>query len=238
VFHVASLHAPHVGVTPDSEFARVNVDGARSVIQACRQVSVPKLIYTSTTALYGSASNDPDRCVWLDEASPPEPKTIYHRTKLEAEHMLEAEADGALKVTVLRMSRCFPEPAPLMAAYRLHRGIDARDVASAHRIAAETDGGAFRRFIISGHTPFAPKDQEALKTRADEVIRLRSPETAALFDAQGWTLPKSIDRIYSPAAAERVFGWRACYGPSEVLRQYIEMNPEVLPSSRTWSAAS
>ena len=231
VFHVASLHAPHVGVAPDSEFARVNIDGARSVIRACRQAGVPKLVYTSTTALYGSASSDPDRCVWLDEASPPEPKTVYHRTKLEAEHMLEAEADGALKVTVLRMSGCFPEPAPLMAAYRLHRGIDARDVAAAHRMAAEVDGDPFQRFIVSGHVPFLREDQEALKTRADEVIRLRDPETAALFDRQKWALPKRIDRVYSPEAAERALGWRSRYGPREVLRQYEDMSPEVLPPS-------
>ena len=37
----------------------------------------------------------------------------------------DAGRDG-LAVTVLRLSRCFAEPAPLMAAYRLHRGIDAR----------------------------------------------------------------------------------------------------------------
>jgi len=44
----------------------------------------------------------------------------------------DAGRDG-LAVTVLRLSRCFAEPAPLMAAYRLHRGIDARAVASAAR---------------------------------------------------------------------------------------------------------
>jgi hypothetical protein len=57
----------------------------------------------------------------------------HHRTKLEAEQFLEAEADRNLKVTTLRMSRCFPEPAPIMAMYRLHRGIDSRDVAEGHR---------------------------------------------------------------------------------------------------------
>ena len=62
-------------------------------------------------------------------------KSIYHRTKIEAETFLETEANSSLKVTTLRMSRCFPEPAPIMAMYRLHRGIDARDVAEGHRLA-------------------------------------------------------------------------------------------------------
>jgi UDP-glucose 4-epimerase len=36
------------------------------------------------------------------------------------------------------MGRCFPEPAPAMALARLHRGIDARDVAEAHALALDT----------------------------------------------------------------------------------------------------
>lgn len=228
-FTSRALHAPHVGLATDAEFVRVNVGGARAVLGACRKAGVGRLVYTSTTALYGSASNDPHRCVWLDESSAPQPRTIYHRTKLDAERILEADADAECRVTVLRMSRCFPEPAPLMAAYRLHRGVDARDVASAHKAAAEMTEAVYRRFIISGHTPFLPIDQEPLKTEADEVIRLRSPETAALFDARGWTLPRRIDRVYSSGSAERDLNWRSRYGPAEVVRQYEDMNPEVLP---------
>ena len=52
------------------------------------------------------------------------------------------------------MSRCFPEPADLMAVFRLTRGIDARDVANAHLCSVEKRLSGFNRFIISGATPF------------------------------------------------------------------------------------
>ena len=135
VVHTAALHAPHVGICDDNEFYRINVKGTETVLRAARACGVEALIFTSTTALYGGASRHPDHAAWIDEQTRPEPRSIYHRTKLEAEQFLEAEANSNLKVTTLRMSRCFPEPAPIMAMYRLHRGIDARDVAEAHRLA-------------------------------------------------------------------------------------------------------
>jgi UDP-glucose 4-epimerase len=133
VVHTAALHAPHVGVYDDSEFLRINIEGTKNVFRAALDCGVQTLVFTSTTALYGFAAQHPDRATWINESTTPQPKSIYHRTKLEAEQFLEAEADRNLKVTTLRMSRCFPEPAPIMAMYRLHRGIDSRDVAEGHR---------------------------------------------------------------------------------------------------------
>ena len=73
------------------------------------------------------------------------PTTIYHATKIAAEDLLSiASKQGGLSVTVLRISRCFPEPAHIMAVYRLHRGIDARDVADAHAGALAVRGAGFR----------------------------------------------------------------------------------------------
>ena len=135
VIHTAALHAPHVGFHNDDEFYRVNVKGTEAVVRAAIACGARALVFTSTTALYGFASRHPDEAAWIDESTKPVPKSIYHRTKLEAEQFLMAEASRNLKVTTLRMSRCFPQPAPIMAMYRLHRGIDARDVAEAHRLA-------------------------------------------------------------------------------------------------------
>ncbi len=131
VIHTAALHAPHVGLATDDEFQRVNIEGTRLVANAAIATGVKRLIFTSTTSLYGYAVT-PGSCTWIDENTPPQPKSVYHRTKLEAERILEAVAHPKLEVRVLRMSRCFPEPGDVMASYRMHRGIDVRDVANAH----------------------------------------------------------------------------------------------------------
>lgn len=220
IVHTAALHAPHVGHVSDEEFARVNVHATGALAEAAAQAGVRRFVFTSTTALYGTASTPPTSAGWVDETLEPRPVSVYHRTKLAAEALLQQSSrDAGLAVTVLRMSRCFPEPAPLMAAYRLHRGVDARDVAEAHALALDSSTTGFRRFVVSGATPFRREDVEALKLDAPSVLALRAPELVEAFARRGWSLPASIDRVYSPALAMAELGWTPRYGFTEVLRE-------------------
>ncbi|TRA99932.1 NAD(P)-dependent oxidoreductase [Agrobacterium tumefaciens] len=228
VIHTAALHAPHVGMVPDAEFQRINVEGTRMVAQAAMAAGVPRLVFTSTTALYGHTVSA-GSCTFIDEETPPRPKSIYHRTKLEAERMLEEMAGPHLAVRVLRMSRSFPEPADVMATYRLHRGVDMRDVADAHVLALTNAGGDFQRYIISATTPFSADDCDSLAKDAASVLRQRTPALAEAFAQRGWTLPATIDRIYSPARAAAGLGWISRFGFREVLAQLDRRSLEVLP---------
>ncbi|KZK78379.1 UDP-glucose 4-epimerase [Pseudovibrio sp. W64] len=209
VVHSAALHAPHVGVFSEDEFHRINLKGTVALARMARAEGVQRFIFTSTTALYGQANTLADKAAWITEQVEPQPRTIYHRTKLEAENHLALLASGRFKVRALRMSRCFPEDPVLMAAYRLHRGIDKRDVATAHVAALTDDGNDFGRVIISGQTPFLPEDAEELKTDAPAVIARRSPAIVKLFQSQGWTLPRSIDRVYDPSYAKQELNWES-----------------------------
>jgi len=230
VVHTAALHAPQVGRVPDPEFMRVNVDATRTLAEAACAAGVGQLVYTSTTALYGTAATPAGAAGWVDEALPPQPRTIYHRSKLAAEQLLARLADaGAFGLTVLRMSRCFPETAPQMACARLHRGVDARDVADAHALALDTARPGSRIYIVSGTTPFQAADLAALKTDAPAVLRLRAPALVQAFAERGWALPASIDRVYSPALAQRELHWQPRHGFADVLRQLDDASPEVLP---------
>lgn len=238
VIHTAALHAPQVGLVSDEDFHAVNVAGTAALLQLAREAGVRRFVFTSTTALYGAASTPPGRAGWTTEATPPQPRSIYHRTKLAAEELLEAAAarHGGLAVTALRMSRCFPEPAPLMAAYRLHRGIDARDVADAHALALQHAEPGFRRYVVSGATPFLPEDAEALWRDAPGVIAHRAPALAEAYARRGWALPASIDRVYDPALALAALGWQARHGFAEVLAELDRRSSEVLPPRHAWRA--
>jgi nucleoside-diphosphate-sugar epimerase len=237
VVHTAALHAPHVGVRSEAEFERVNVRFTGDLLRLSVAAGVRRFIFTSTTALYGAAATPREKAGWVTEDTVPQPRTIYHRTKLQAESVLEAAAGrGELDVTVLRMSRCFPEPAPLMASFRLHRGVDARDVAHAHAAALESSSGGFRRFIISGATPFRPEDCEELLESAPTALRHRAPELVAEFERRGWDLPGSIDRVYCSHEAVRELGWNPQYGFGEVLAEYDRHSPEVLPPLKALGA--
>ena len=230
VIHAAGPHAPHVGVVSDTEFVRVNVDGTRMLAEIARASGVRRFLYTSTTALYGHAV-EPGRCSWIDEETTPQPRTIYHRSKLEAEALLEDLASPEMPIRVLRMSRCFPEPAPLMAAYRLHRGVDARDVATGHALALRDDGPPFERYVLSGASPFTREDCDDLARDAAGVIRARVPSLAAEFARRGWRLPRSIDRVYSSAKATKALGWNTRFDWREVLAQADRHDLDVLPAA-------
>jgi UDP-glucose 4-epimerase len=251
VLHCAALHAPHVGRVEEQEFQRVNVDATLALWHAARAAGVRRFVFTSTTALYGSdrasgthsahradgadgadGTGSP-RAAWITEATPPRPRSIYHRSKLAAENGLrEAACGGGPAVTVLRMSRCFAEPAPLMAVYRLHRGIDVRDVAEAHALAlAGPATEPWRCFNVSGSTPFMAADADRLWRDAPSLLRERVPALAHEFARRGWPLPASIDRVYVPDAAMTALNWRPHHGWAAVLDQLDAGGPEVLAPS-------
>lgn len=232
VLHCAALHAPQVGLRDEAEFLRVNVQATETLAREACAAGVGHLVYTSTTALYGAAPDGLQAAQWLDEATTAQPRTIYHHSKLAAEAALARwAAAGAFGLSVLRMGRCFAEPAPAMAVARLHRGIDARDVAEAHALALATaaTAPAQRCYVISGATPFDRADAPRLAQDAAALIRERVPGLAAAFDARGWALPARILRVSDPARAMAELGWRPRHGWSEVLAQLDAQSPEVLP---------
>ena len=60
-------------------------------------------------------------------------------------------------------------------------------------------------------------------------LRRRAPALVQAFTDRGWALPASIDRVYSPALAQRELCWLPRFGFADVLRQLDDASPEVLP---------
>lgn len=228
VIHCAALHAPHVGAVPEARFWDVNVEVTQRLAEEAQRAGIGPFIFTSTTALYGAGKAD-GPCQWLDEDSPGRPQTVYHRTKQVAELRLQALAQPGFRVTILRVGRCFPEAVNRMALYRLHRGLDAEDVAAAHLRALLPSKEVCRTFVLSGPTPFRREDCDLLRADAAAAVRLRAPSVAEAFDRLGWPLPRSIDRVYSPARAMAGLGWRPERDALFLLRQWRRNEAEALP---------
>jgi UDP-glucose 4-epimerase len=210
VVHVAALHAPHVGKVSDRDFRRANVEATDRLLEFALSVGAKQFVFTSTTSLYGHALEPTDRAAWIDEQVEPQPRDIYDDTKLEAEQLV-ASAGGSLTCTSLRMSRCFPEPAASMATYRLHRGVDRRDVAEAHALALDREGPP-ATYVISAATPFQREDVEELLRDAPAVIERRCPGLTWRMAAKDWQPPRSIDRVYDSTLAQRELGFRSRFG--------------------------
>ncbi|CCQ10027.1 UDP-glucose 4-epimerase [Pseudoalteromonas luteoviolacea B = ATCC 29581] len=230
VVHTAALHAPHVGLMADEAFLTTNVNATEQLALTGINAGIKHFVFTSTTALYGYASSSEGVTHWITEQVAPQPKTIYHTSKILAENKLnEISNRFNLPVTVLQMSRCFPEPADLMALYRLTRGIDVRDVANAHSCALEKRLSGFNRFIISGLTPFNSDDCEHLYKNASAVLKIKCPEIIAAFELRGWSLPTSLDRVYDSSAAQEKLGWLPRHSFDSVLEMLDREIAEVLP---------
>jgi UDP-glucose 4-epimerase len=210
VIHVAALHAPHVGLRSDQEFRRANVEATARLLDFAVGAGARHFVLTSTTSLYGHALEPNGRAVWIDENVEPQPRDIYDETKLEAERLV-ASAGGSMFCTSLRMSRCFPEAAEQMAAYRLHRGIDRRDVADGHALALQREGPP-ATYVISAATPFLREDAEELLRDAPAVIERRCPVLAERMAARGWAVPRSIGRVYDASLATGELGFRPRFG--------------------------
>ena len=209
VFHVAALHAPHVGQRSDEEFRCTNVDATARLLDLAMVFKTSHFVLTSTTSLYGHALESYSRATWVDEQLEPQPRDIYDLTKLEAERLV-ASAGGSMTVTSLRMSRCFPEPAGLMAWCRLYRGVDRRDVAEAHALALGRNGPP-ASYVISAVTPFLREDCEELAADAASVIERRRPGLIEQMASKGWPPPSSIDRVYDSGLAADELGFAPHY---------------------------
>lgn len=235
VVHTASLHVPDLGRAPEQDFVRINVAATKELLEAARRSRVRRIVYTSTTSVYGRAMEAADRAVFVDEALQPVPRDIYDVTKLAAERLCGEAASSNLRVTCLRVSRFFHEPPFIRLVHRLHRGVDVADAAEAHRLALMRRGRRFETFNISAQTPFTEPEAGLLAREADRVIARHFPDASALLSRLGWTLPTHIDRVYVIDKAVRELEYRPRQNFRELLDDVAagEMpNAAVAPSLR------
>jgi nucleoside-diphosphate-sugar epimerase len=78
-------------------FWRVNRDGTRNLLAACESCRVSKVIYTSSSAIYGVPESNP-----VTEYTAPAPLEEYGKAKLAGEHVCREYAARGLDVTILR----------------------------------------------------------------------------------------------------------------------------------------
>ena len=212
VVHFAALHAPHRTTHARADFLRLNVDATAMLVESAKRAGVKRFLLASTTSVYGRAMRSNTRAVWVTEALTPVAEDIYDETKLAAEAICRDAFAPNFVTAALRFSRSFPEPLPLMALYRLYRGVDARDVAQAFSLALDVPLTDFDVFNISGATPFQEADCDQLMHDAATVLTARCPALVEAFAQRKWRLPSSIDRVYVIAHAARVLGYAPAFG--------------------------
>ncbi len=98
VFHLAALIAiPYSYHSPDS-YVDTNIKGTLNILQAARDLTVEKVLVTSTSEVYGTALYTP-----IDEKHPRQGQSPYSATKIGADHIAESfYRSFDLPVTIVR----------------------------------------------------------------------------------------------------------------------------------------
>jgi len=98
VFHLAAVTSVPFSVDHPLETFKVNVDGTRNLLEACRNGGVERFILVSSCAVYGEPKYLP-----INEGHPLNPISPYAESKLKAEHLCQKYHETyGLKTTVLR----------------------------------------------------------------------------------------------------------------------------------------
>lgn len=97
VIHLASSIEVGIGEQQPAEFYTNNVVGALNLLDAMRAADMTRLIFSSTCATYGETDKMP-----IVETDPQLPVSVYGKTKLAIEHMIQSyhKAYGLSYVTL------------------------------------------------------------------------------------------------------------------------------------------
>jgi dihydroflavonol-4-reductase len=165
VFHLAGVVGHRA--RDDDRLRRVNVDGARNVLAACRAAGVERVVFTSSVSAMGPAAtpgHPRDEGAWMLDGDDGRPDFRYARTKAAGEQLaIQAAADGLDVVVVNPGFVIGPGDVHRVSSWAVEeylRGrlrftidgglsyVDGRDVVTGHLL-AEEGGKAGERYILT-----------------------------------------------------------------------------------------
>lgn len=118
VYHLAAVSRHDANVT-EAEYHETNVEGTRNVLEAGRLTGVRRVVFTGTIEATGMSKDGKP----LNEETPPAPRNIYGKTKLEAEILVRAyHAQHGMETVVVRPPMTYG-PRDLILCQRFFRVI-------------------------------------------------------------------------------------------------------------------
>lgn len=115
VFHLAAQPGVRFSMINPDKTLMVNVSGTLNILRASKERYVKKLIFASSSSVYGSTNRTP-----VNEQHPTNPASIYGASKLAAEKLCKIFYDCyGINVVILRYFTVYgPRQRPDMAIYK------------------------------------------------------------------------------------------------------------------------
>ena len=234
VFHLGALVGIPYSYAHLREVVETNVIGTLNVLVAARDHGVSRMIYVSTSEVYGGARYAP-----MDEAHPLSARSPYAATKLGGEKLAESfHAAFGLPVVVLRPFNMYgPRQSAraviptivtqALAGSEIRLGNTAttrdftfvEDTVAAFIRAARADDAVGRTLNVGSGSEISIGDLVAT------IRRLAGADGVPVLADPGRHRPQAseVTRLIADSRlAERVLGWRPGVGLEEGLRRTIE----------------
>jgi nucleoside-diphosphate-sugar epimerase len=235
VYHLGALGSVPRSVQDPLTSSAVNVEGTLNVLLAARDEGVRRVVFSSSTSVYGSTRELP-----TTEATPPDPISPYGVAKLAAERYCVSfsRVYESFETVVLRYFNVFgPRQSPF-SQYAAAIPLFVKAIAEGEPITIYGDGEQSRDFTYVGNVIDATLRAADTDGANGEIFNIAagSPSTLnRVADTIGTILGKSVERRYLPpragdirdswadlSKAERILGYRPQIALEDGLRRTVE----------------
>ena len=238
VCHLGGVGDVYLAFEHPDEAARANVVGTATLLEACRQNGVHKLIYTSTWEVYGEPEYQP-----LDEAHPCRPDHPYNITKLAGEHLsVSYDRLKGLPTVCLRLGTAYGRgmrPNSVFSIFiakalkqeaitvqgsgnQTRQFTHVRDIGQAFALAAESE--------VHGEVFNIVSPEEVTIRRLAEIVTEALPTRLEFGEPRPGDIPSAQ---VSSAKAEQVLGWRPQVSFHDGLQDLIKWHREKHQQARS-----
>jgi UDP-glucose 4-epimerase len=224
VFHLGALGSVPRSVQDPLTSSAVNVEGTLNVLLAARDSGVRRVVYSSSTSVYGSTREMP-----TPETSPPDPISPYAVAKLAAERYCIAfsRVYDSFESVVLRYFNVFgPRQSPL-SQYAAVVPLFISAIAAGEPITIHGDGKQSRDFTYVGNCVDATLAAAAAPGASGRVFNVAGGQPASVNDLAemiGAILGKPVERTYTPSRSGDI---RDSWADLTAAREVLGYEPRV-----------
>jgi UDP-N-acetylglucosamine/UDP-N-acetyl-alpha-D-glucosaminouronate 4-epimerase len=235
VYHLGALGSVPRSVQDPLTSSAVNIEGTLNVLLAARDEGIRRVVFSSSTSVYGSSRQLP-----TTEETPPDPISPYGVAKLAAERYCVSfsRVYESLETVVLRYFNVFGERQSPLSQYAAVVPLFVTAIAAGSPVHIHGDGEQSRDFTYVGNVVDATLRAGEAEGASGEIFNIANgtPATVNLLaETIGTILGKPVLReTFAPRAgdirdswadlskAERILGYRPAIGLDEGLRRTVE----------------
>jgi nucleoside-diphosphate-sugar epimerase len=235
VFHLGALGSVPRSVQDPLTSSAVNVEGTLNVLLAARDEGVRRVVFSSSTSVYGSSRELPTR-----EDAPSDPISPYGVAKLAAERycISFSRVYESFESVVLRYFNVFGERQSPFSQYAAVVPRFVTAIAAGEPIDVHGDGEQSRDFTYVGNVVDATLRAGSAEGASGEIVNVAagSPSSVnAIAETIGRILDKPVERRTLPpragdirdswadlTKAERLLGYQPQVALEEGLRRTVE----------------